>query len=140
MDHHRPPDRQPLQRGTGAPIHHGDGAPLASLDVCNADHGSNDDGCVFHNVTRGSISTECDQEQPYTITTGCYFFNTVYGGNIQVRLTTKMADPSTYSPATKAYGAQPGWSFAAGLGSVNARNLLIAWRAFIHAPSAPPAQ
>jgi hypothetical protein len=35
-------------------------------------------------------------------------------------------------------GAQPGWSFATGLGSVNAKNLLIAWRAFLHAAPAAP--
>ena len=52
--------------------------------------------------------------------------------------TTTDASPTSYSTANKAYNAGPGWSFAAGLGSVNATNLLIAWRAFAHAPAAAP--
>jgi len=114
----------------------GSGTPPTSLAACNADIGTNDNGCVFHNVTRGSISTECYQEKPYLVTSGCYFFSTVYQGEVQVGLTTRDIAPTQYSPKNKAYGAQPGWSFASGLGSVNTKNLLIAWRKFVHAPAA----
>ncbi|HEY0199052.1 MAG TPA: hypothetical protein VGC19_11020, partial [Rhodanobacter sp.] len=125
------------------------GTAPASLAACNADNGNNGTAsCVFHNVTRGSISTQCyhyDGEidsltgQP-EVTPNCYFYATanINGFNTQVGLTS--LDPSQpYSPQTKAYSAQPGWSFASGLGSVNATNLLIAWRAFVNAPPAPSA-
>lgn len=57
-------------------------------------------------------------------------------GLIKLGLRTTDAAPTGYGVSNKAYGAQPGWSFAAGLGSVDARNLLIAWRAFVNAPPA----
>jgi subtilase family serine protease len=111
------------------------GAAPASLANCNADNGSATANCVFHNVTRGSISTECYQELPDIATPDCYFFGTLAQGALQIGLTS--TDANAYSPAVKAYSAQPGWSFAAGLGSVNAQNLLKAWRSFVHAPAAP---
>lgn len=113
----------------------------ASLAACNADNGSiGTANCVFHNITRGSTSTNCANFNEIANTPNCYFYKTVdpygYGSLETVGLTTTDATPTSYSPANKAYGAQPGWSFAAGLGSVNATNLLIAWRAFVHAPAA----
>lgn len=120
------------------------GPAPASLAACNADDPADD--CVFHNVTRGSTSTQCEEidgllnpvtGQPAT-TPNCAFYGTaiVNGFNYHVGLTS--LDPSRpYSPKTKAYRTQPGWSFASGLGSVDAKNLLKAWRAFVHAPAAP---
>ncbi|WP_158882845.1 S53 family peptidase [Rhodanobacter sp. L36] len=145
----------------GLPINQGNAAPTlyalaaneyggatgtspASLAACSADNGATGtDSCVFHNVTRGSISTQCYQPNPALFTdpfttANCYFYGTVGQGADQLGLTTTDAAPTAYGVANKAYGAQPGWSFAAGLGSVNARNLLIAWRAFVNAPPAPP--
>jgi len=121
------------------------GKAPASLATCNADNGATGTGsCVFHNVTRGSNSTECFEQQGTFTTSNCYYFDTVapYGANIpaivyQIGLTTTDASPTGYSMSNKAYAAQPGWSFAAGLGSVNATNLLIAWRAYVKAPPAP---
>ncbi len=115
----------------------------ASLATCSADNGvDGTSGCVFHNITRGSISTECYEQKETFTTSNCYFFDTVtpygVGAFAQIGLTTQDASPTGYSPDNKAYQAQPGWSFASGLGSVNATNLLIAWRAFVHAPSAAP--
>lgn len=115
----------------------------ASLAACNADNGTNGTAsCVFHNVTRGSISSQCYEDQSSFITNNCYFFDTVSpygaGSQVQIGLTTADASPTSYSPTNKAYGAQPGWSFASGLGSVNATNLLIAWRAYVNAPPAAP--
>ncbi|WP_158882024.1 protease pro-enzyme activation domain-containing protein [Rhodanobacter sp. L36] len=115
----------------------------ASLAACNADNGANGtSSCVFHNVTRGSNSSECIEQQGSFTTSNCYFFDTIapFGPGIQqqVGLTTTDASPTGYSNANKAFGAQPGWSFATGLGSVNATNLLIAWRAFVNAPTASP--
>ena len=111
----------------------------ASLSACSADNGTEGtSSCVFHNVTRGSNSTECYQQPGAFTTSNCYFFDTVspYGpGSLdQIGLTTVDSSPTGYSTSNKAYGAQPGWSFAAGLGSVNATNLLVAWRAYVNAP------
>jgi subtilase family serine protease len=115
------------------------GAAPASLAACNSDNGNNGTAnCVFHNVTRGSISTECYGDE-FDITTGCYILGTVEDGEIQIGLTTTDVTPTGYSPANKAFGAQPGWSFATGLGSVNTTNLLIAWRGFVNAPPATAA-
>jgi subtilase family serine protease len=116
--------------------------PSPSIATCSADNGATGtDNCVFHNVTRGSISSQCFEEQPqFEFTTdNCYFYGNVSQGNVQLGLTTTDASPTAYTVANKAYSAQPGWSFASGLGSVNAKNLLIAWRAFVNAPPAPPA-
>jgi subtilase family serine protease len=140
----------PVNQGNAAPTlyalaatqYGGLNTPSPSIATCSADNGATGtDNCVFHNVTRGSISTQCFEEQPlYEFTTdNCYFYGTVSQGNVQLGLTTTDASPTAYTVANKAYSAQPGWSFAAGLGSVNARNLLIAWRAFVNAPPAPPA-
>jgi len=57
---------------------------------------------------------------------------------VNIGLTTSNPNPAGYTPTNKAFPAQPGWSFASGLGSVNVTNLLIAWRAFVGAPAAPP--
>ncbi len=119
------------------------GAPPPTLAACNADIGTNDNGCVFHNITRGSISTECYEEtEDSYITPDCYIFGAFASGPVgsnafQVQIGLTSTDSSQYGPQYKAYSAQPGWSFASGLGSVNATNLLIAWRAFVNAPPAP---
>ena len=126
----------------------------ASLSTCNANNGADGtSGCVFHNVTRGSISSACYSEtgtgmyavESFT-TSNCYYYNSFVIANtgsqtlsVNIGLTTSDANPTSYTPSNKAFSAQPGWSFAAGLGSVNATNLLIAWRAFVGAPPAPPA-
>ena len=118
------------------------GPAPASLAACNADNGNTGTAnCVFHNITRGSSSTQCVSFDGGADTPNCYFYGTVnpYGYGLEtLGLTTIDAAPTTYGVKNKAYGAQPGWSFAAGLGSVNATNLLIAWRAFVHAPAATP--
>ncbi|WP_158883487.1 protease pro-enzyme activation domain-containing protein [Rhodanobacter sp. L36] len=117
-------------------------AACASVDNGNLDAGA---GCVFHNIVRGTISSQCltvvdAQTAP---TTNCYFYGGINNlledkifnlGPVTLGLTS--LDPQNYGPTTKAYSAQPGWSFASGLGSVNARNLLVAWRAFVNAPAA----
>ncbi|WP_158543550.1 S53 family peptidase [Dyella solisilvae] len=110
------------------------GGVPASLAACSADNGTKGTGkCVFHNITRGSIATQCVQQLPYVVTPDCYFYGTlpqaIYGP-IQVGLTS--TNVSKYNATTEAYAARPGWSFASGLGSVNAYNLLSAWKAFVN--------
>jgi len=110
------------------------GAPPASLAACSADNGTKGTGkCAFHNITRGSIATQCVQQLPYIVTPDCYYYGALpnsFLGPIQVGLTS--TNISKYNPKTEAYAAQPGWSFASGLGSVNANNLFNAWKAFVN--------
>jgi subtilase family serine protease len=129
------------------------GASPASLASCNADNGTQGTSdCVFHNVTRGSISTNCVYF-PNGVpalgigavpTPNCFFYgdykNVLVDGLISlgpasVGLTSLSV--TKYGAATKAYEAQPGWSFASGLGSVNVKNLLAAWRTYAKAPVSP---
>ena len=138
----------PLDQGNAAPTLYAlaaqeyggaTGTPPASLAACNANNGTTGtSGCVFYNVTSGSNSTQCFQEAGFT-TANCYYYGTVDYNNVQVGLTSSIAAPTNYTGTNKAFPAQPGWSFANGLGSVNATNLLIAWRAFDNAPPAAPA-
>lgn len=119
----------------GAPT----GPSPSSLATCNSDNGATGTAnCVFHNVTRSNNSTQCYQETvPNEVsftTPNCYFYGSIEGGDVQIGLTSQEATPTDYTVASKAYSAQPGWSFASGLGSVNATNLLIEWRAFITTP------
>lgn len=133
---------QPLDQGNAAPVLYalagmeygtGFGSTPTSLDACSADKGtSGTANCVFHNITRGSIASNCFQElSDNVITPNCYFFGTVYPGDIQVGLTS--LDPKKYNARTEAYAAHPGWSFASGLGSVNTANLLKSWGSFVGA-------
>ncbi|MEO8746718.1 MAG: S53 family peptidase [Rhodanobacter sp.] len=125
----------PMDQGNAAPVLYalagieygtGYGSTPASLAACSADNGTvGTNSCVFHNVTRGSIATNCFQRVPTDITPDCYFYGTVYPGTIQVGLTT--TNSARYNEKTEAFLAQPGWSFASGLGSVNAANLVSNW-------------
>jgi hypothetical protein len=116
------------------------GPAPASLATCNANNGATGtSNCVFHNVTRGSNSTQCYEEPANFTTANCYYYGVPSEKtDVMLGLTTTDATPIAYGTSNKAYGAQPGWSFASGLGSVNATNLLIAWRAFVNAPPAAP--
>ena len=113
------------------------GAP-ASLEACSADNGTKGTAkCVFHNVTSSGNSTQCIQQLPALVSPDCYFYGTISNyegefGSVQVGLTSTSA--TQYTPKTAAYDTQQGWSFASGLGSVNATNLLAAWKAFVNAP------
>ena len=116
----------------------GYGMVPASLAQCNSDNGTTGTAsCVFHNVTRGAISTNCISNASVS-TPDCYVYalsdTTPFGAGLQIGLTSLSS--TAYNPMTKAYSSQPGWSFATGLGSVDATNLLIAWRAFVNAPAA----
>ncbi|HKT30414.1 S53 family peptidase [Dyella sp.] len=115
------------------------GSAPGTLAKCNASNGTNGTGkCVFYNVTTGGNSTQCVQVAAFAETTpDCYFYGTIqnfqqFYGPTLVGLTS--ASTSNYNSNTAAFSAQPGWSFANGLGSVNAGNLLSAWKAFVNAP------
>jgi len=134
----------PLDQGNAAPTLYAlaakeyggpTGSAPASLATCNADNGATGtSNCVFHNVTRGAISSQCVATYADPMS-NCYSYGSLYGG-YRIGLTTSDATPTSYGVTNKAFGAQPGWSYASGLGSVNATNLLIAWRAFVGAPPA----
>ncbi|OOG54517.1 hypothetical protein B0E48_14635 [Rhodanobacter sp. C03] len=118
------------------------GTAPATLAACSADSStSTAANCIFHNITRGSTSTNCVIPASWgTSIPNCYIFNTwtvEYMGAgtptsipLLVGMTTSDASPTGYDVSNKAYTASAGWSFASGLGSVNAKNLLIAWRAY----------
>jgi subtilase family serine protease len=113
------------------------GKTPASLAQCNASNGTSGTGkCVFYNITAGGNSTQCVQLSG-EVTPDCYFYGTIqnflqFYGPTLVGLTSTSA--TKYNSTTAAYAAQAGWSFANGLGSVNVKNLLGAWKAFANAP------
>jgi subtilase family serine protease len=148
---------QTLQQGNAAPTLYAlaaaefggpTGTAPGTLAACNADNGATGtDGCVFHNVTRGSISTNCYEQSSgeTSLTNNCFFLadladysiNTIFGpipiGAVHMGLTSTVASPTGLNAKNEAYTARPGWSFASGLGSVNAGNLVKAWVAYAKA-------
>ncbi|GLQ48495.1 sedolisin-B [Dyella lipolytica] len=115
------------------------GSAPASLAKCDSDNGTKGTSkCVFYNITDGGNSTQCIQIVAFAQTTpDCYFYGTIqnfegFYGPTQVGLTS--SDATKYNSTTAAFAARPGWSFANGLGSVNANNLLSAWKKFVNAP------
>lgn len=111
------------------------GPAPASRAVCSADNGTNGTvGCMFHDITRGSIASNCFQDQPAFTSPNCYYYGTSpdgAGGTYSLGLTTADAAPTAYGMQNQAFAARPGWSFASGLGSVNAAMLLRGWQRFI---------
>lgn len=113
------------------------GAAPDSLSACNSNNGTKGTGsCVFHNVTEGGNSTNCVQVTAElgipvieAATPDCYLYGsgTLLGGLIEANVGLTSLSTTSYVPA---YPAQAGWSFANGLGSVNAVNLLKAWEQF----------
>jgi len=115
------------------------GAAPSSLATCNADNGATGTGkCIFHDITDGGNSTQCIVVESFDETTpDCYFYGTLknfegFYGPTEVGLTATSI--ASYNANTAAYAAHAGWSFANGLGSVNAANLLAAWKKFVNAP------
>jgi subtilase family serine protease len=112
------------------------GAAPASLSTCNSNNGTKGTGsCVFHNVTEGGNSTNCVQitgifgtpvTEPPTPDCFLYGAGTVQG-IVEVNVGLTSLSTTSYVPA---FPAHAGWSFANGLGSVNAVNLLKAWEKF----------
>jgi subtilase family serine protease len=109
------------------------GSAPPSLAACNANNGTKGTSkCVFYNVTEGGNSTQCIEFSGQT-TPDCYIYGTInnfegFFGPVQVGLTA--TSTTKYNSTTAAYAAQAGWSFANGLGSVNANNLFTAWKNF----------
>lgn len=113
------------------------GAAPASLAGCNSNNGAKSSrSCVFHNITEGGISSNCVQVtsvlgSPVTNapTPDCYIYGS---GSIEFGLETANIGLTSLSTTSyvPAYPSQAGWSFANGLGSVNAANLLSAWKQF----------
>jgi subtilase family serine protease len=112
------------------------GKAPATLANCNSDNGtSGTSKCVFYNITEGGNSTQCIQVAEFSqVTPDCYFYGTIqnfegFYGPTLVGLTS--TNTSKYSTAASAFPAQAGWSFANGLGTVNANNLYKAWKSFV---------
>ena len=84
----------------------------AGNSACNSTLGNADAStCIFHDVTQGDMDVPC--VAPYN----CYDPS----GTVGVLSTSN----SSYLPA---YGTAIGWDFATGIGSVNAKNLVYAWK------------
>jgi subtilase family serine protease len=115
------------------------GSTPSTLDQCNSNNGTKGTSkCVFYNITEGGNSTQCVQIASLGQTTpNCYFYGTIpnflqaYGPTL-VGLTS--TSTTAYNSKTSAFAAKQGWSFANGLGSVNATNLLSAWKKFNYLP------
>jgi len=113
------------------------------LNVCDASAVITS-GCIFHNVTKGSIDVNCSG------TENCYGASPVSSGALNcppgfMCITTSPGFPGgpggpgpqglSYDGAlsisnqsyTPAYAASTGWNFATGLGTVDAYNLVTKW-------------
>ncbi|GAB2592394.1 S53 family peptidase [Dyella jejuensis] len=115
------------------------GSTPATLSQCDSNNGTKGtSNCVFYNITEGGNSTQCIQVAELSQTTpDCYFYGTIQNylqtyGPTKVGLTA--TSTTKYNSNTAAYAAQAGWSFANGLGTVNAKNLYAAWKSFVNAP------
>ena len=84
---------------------------------CNSSSGNgNPSTCIFYNVTQGDIDVNCSG------TVDCY--GATSGGR---RATPNGALSTSSSSDSPAYPTGSGWNFAAGIGSVNAYNLVMNW-------------
>jgi subtilase family serine protease len=116
------------------------GSTPSTLAQCDSDNGTKGTGkCVFYNITSGGNSTQCIQVAAFAqVTPDCYFYGTIqnylegFYGPTLVGLTSTSA--TKYNSNTAAFSSTPGWSFANGLGSVNANNLYSAWKKFMGLP------
>jgi hypothetical protein len=120
--------KQAARQGNPAP-HYYKLAALSGASCVSADGDAS--GCVFHNVTTGSIDVDC------TGSTECYgaisasspqslFGNRPGFGQNNSNSYTGILSKSS-SSLSAAYAAGSGWNFASGLGSVNAYNLVMKW-------------
>jgi subtilase family serine protease len=89
----------------------------ALCDSSAGDHAAS--ACIFHNVTLGDIAVNCGGAQ------NCYGSSASGSrrGPLPNGALSQSAD--SYRPA---FASAAGWNFAAGLGSINAANLVNNWR------------
>ena len=88
----------------------------ASLALCNATRGNKiGTACIFNNITANSNSVPCLKGTPDCFT------------NAESTQGLGVLSANPKGNGTEAYLAHPGWSFANGVGSVNATNLLSAY-------------
>ncbi|MGA2852464.1 MAG: protease pro-enzyme activation domain-containing protein [Terracidiphilus sp.] len=88
--------------------------------ACNSSLGNGVGGsCVFYDVTLGDIDVNCTGTASNP--ENCYGFSGTGSSAIEGALSTST------STLNIAYGANAGWDFATGLGSVNAWNLIQNW-------------
>ncbi len=82
----------------------------AGSSACNSDHGNAvAANCIFYDVTSGDMDVDC-------VGPNCY----LAGGSVGVLSTSN----TSFAPA---YGANIGWDFATGIGTINAANLVNNW-------------
>lgn len=93
---------------------------IASSNSCNSSTANPvANSCVFYNVTQGDIDVNCSG------TVQCYGATTSSGRHSTSSPNGALSTSSgSYLPA---YGTTTGWSFATGIGSLNAYNLVMGW-------------
>jgi hypothetical protein len=101
---------------------------LAAANSCNSSLG--DPGnCIFHYVTEGDIDVNCSGTQncfgAVTTTPGGGRRGPGFGGGSSSSVGGVLS--LSESTLQDTYPAASGWSFATGLGSVNAHNLVMGW-------------
>jgi subtilase family serine protease len=100
-------------------------AALGSAYFCSP--GTPGADCIFHNVTQGDIDVNCGG------TTACFGATQSTGGGrgshggFSSNVSYNGALSTSAASLTPAYAAGVGWNFAAGLGSVDAHNLVTNW-------------
>jgi subtilase family serine protease len=91
----------------------------AGSTTCNSSLGTGTAAnCVFYDVTQGDIDVNCTGT---TAAQGCYDASGTGSKAVDGVLSTST---STRQPA---FGAQTGWDYATGIGSVNVSNLIANW-------------
>src|SRR6185437_3166487 len=85
----------------------GNGAAPASLAQCNSDNGTNGTAnCVFHNVTRGAISSNCLQVENLITTPDCYYYGSFTIGSYVYDAGVTSLSSTVYNAQTKAYSTR----------------------------------
>jgi subtilase family serine protease len=96
----------------------------SGASVCNSTSGNaTSASCIFYNVTKGDNAVNCSG------TVECYGATSSTSTRGRHSTATANGELSTSSSSlAPAYGATVGWNFAAGIGSVNAYNLVNGWK------------
>ena len=77
--------------------------------------------CIFYNVTQGDIAVNCGGSE------NCYGAATVASGGRRGSIALNGALSTSSQSYAPAWSAGTGWSFATGIGTVNAYNLVMNW-------------
>jgi subtilase family serine protease len=97
---------------------------LATLPGAVCKSSANGSGCIFHNITSGDIDVDCDGSLDCYGATAAGFARVAFARSSRSAAGALSVSNASYQAA---YGANAGWNFATGLGSVDAYNLVMGW-------------